>query len=125
MFRILSILSLIFGSAIAQINPIRDPVLTRPPTIGPLITARPIRTIGPLLTTISNTINTLPTTTTTNSITSTSTITNTTQINNSDNQEEGINMELVYILAPTFGVILLCCVPYFFCRKKKQELRLL
>ena len=120
MFRILSILSLIFGSTLSQINPIRDPSLTIPPTIGPIVTARPIRTIGPLLTTISNT---LSTTTTNITSTTTSTITNTTQINNSDNQEESINMELVYILAPTLGTILLCCVPYFFCRKKKEPLQ--
>lgn len=119
MSHILSILSLIFGSTLSQFNPVRDPSLTIAATEVPIFTVRPIRTIGPLITTLSNTINTLSTTT--NIITSTTTSTNTTQINNSDNQEESINMELVYILVPTLGTILLCCVPYFFCRKKQKK----
>ena len=102
MIRFLSSIFFILGNAMAQF---RDPI-TLGPTIGPLITPNtiaPIRTIIPSRsTTIISTFDTSNLTTDFSSTLSTTTIFSN-DINNSNNEEdEGINMDLIYILVPTY-----------------------
>lgn len=122
MIRFLSSIFFILGNAMAQF---RDPITLRP-TIGPLITPNtiaPIRTIAPIIpsrsTTIISTFDTTNLTTDFSSTLSTSTIFSN-DINNSNNEEnEGINMELIYILVPTLGSIFLLLL-FYSLRKKRN-----
>ena len=112
MLRLLSYFSFI-GSILGQF---RDPVLTiAPPTVRPIVTfgpVVPVRTIGPILTTIQNITTTISTTTT-----QTTTQTTSTQTNEPENVEE-INTDLFYIIIPS-GMLLLFFI--YLCLKKRKQ----
>ena len=115
MIRLLSFFSFI-GSTIAQLTAFRDPVLTiAPPTVGPIVTfgpVVPVRTIGPILTTIQNITTSFSTTTL-----QTTTQTTSTQTNEPENVEE-INTDLFYIIIPS-GMLLLFFI--YLCLKKRKQ----
>lgn len=122
MIRFLFSLSLLFGSGISQISPIRDPAITIAPTIGPIIntigtigtiapvrTIAPIRTINPGTVVINRTSTTLP-------FTSSTTTESDTQ---AEIAENGDNLTLVYALVPT-GILALLLV--LLCVRRKRAI---
>ena len=122
MIRFISSLLLILGNAVAQF---RDPITLRP-TIGPLITPNtiaPVRTIVPIRTIVPSRSTTIISTFDTSNVTTDfSSTLSTTSIfsNNIDNQEDdGFNMELIYILVPTLGSIFVLFIIYSL-RKKRN-----
>lgn len=127
MLRFFSVLSLLFGNGIAQINTIRDPSLTIAPTVAPVFTIgtiAPIRTI-PTITTISSNVVVINRTTTTTSTSSTSSITNAESVTSASEEntntpnisESGDNLTLVYALVPT-GILALLLILLFIRRKR-------
>ena len=120
MLRFFSVLSLMFGDAFTQINPIRDPALTVVPTIGPIInTIGPIRTIGTIGTigTVNPGTVVINRTSTTSTTSTESTITSSINSNNTDTS--GDNLTLVYALVPT-GIIALLLL--LFCLRRKRDI---
>ena len=119
MIRFLFSLSLLFGSGLSQISPIRDPAITIAPTIGPIIntigtiapvrTIAPIRTINPGTVVINRTSTTLP-------FTSSTTTESDTQ---AEIAENGDNLTLVYALVPT-GILALLLV--LLCVRRKRAI---
>ena len=125
MIRFLFSLSLLFGSGISQISPIRDPAITIAPTIGPIIntigTIAPIRTIAPVRTIVPiRTINpgtvVINRTSTTLPFTSSTTTESDTQ---AEIAENGDNLTLVYALVPT-GILALLLV--LLCVRRKRAI---
>ena len=121
MIRFLGSLSLLFGSGMTQISPIRDPAITIAPTIGPIIntigTIAPVRTITPIRTISSENVVINRTTTTIPFTSSTSTFTD---INNdAEITENGDNQTLVYALVPT-GILALILV--LLCVRRKRAI---
>ena len=127
MLRFFSVLSLLFGNGIAQINPIRDPSLTIAPTVAPVFTIgtiAPIRTIPTIRTISSNVVVINRTTTTTSStpVTSADSVTSVTSAseentNTPNISESGDNLTLVYALVPT-GILALLLILLFILRKR-------
>ena len=121
MIKFLGSLSLLFGSGMTQISPIRDPEITIAPTIGPIIntigTIPPVRTIVPIRTISSENVVINRTTTTLPFTSSTSTFTD---INNdAEIAENTDNLTLVYALVPT-GILALILV--LLCVRKKRAI---
>ena len=121
MIKFLGSLSLLFGSGMTQISPIRDPAITIAPTIGPIIntigTIAPVRTISPIRTISSENVVINRTTTTIPFTSSTSTFTD---INNdAEITENGDNLTLVYALVPT-GILALILV--LLCVRRKRAI---
>ena len=121
MIKFLGSLSLLFGSGMTQISPIRDPAITIAPTIGPIIntigTIAPVRTIVPIRTISSENVVINRTTTTLPFTSSTSTFTD---INNdAEITENGDNQTLVYALVPT-GILALIMV--LLCVRRKRAI---
>ena len=121
MIKFLGSLSLLFGSGMTQISPIRDPAITIAPTIGPIIntigTIPPVRTIVPIITISSENVVINRTTTTLPFTSSTSTFT---EINNdAEIAENTDNLTLVYALVPT-GILALILV--LLCVRKKRAI---
>ena len=125
MIRFFSILSLLFGNGMTQINPIRDPALTVAPTIGPVInTIGPIRTIQPIRTISPGTVVINRTTTIITSSTSilpdiqssTDSATDDTDIEIAENAD---NLTLIYALVPT-GILALLLV--LLCIRRKRAI---
>lgn len=122
MLRFFSVLSLLFGNGIAQINPIRDPSLTIAPTVAPVFTIgtiAPIRTIPTIRTISSNVvvINRTTATTSTSSVTSSVTSASEENTNTPNISESGDNLTLVYALVPT-GILALLLILLFILRKR-------
>ena len=122
MLRFFSVLSLLFGNGIAQINPIRDPSLTIAPTVAPVFTIgtiAPIRTIPTIRTISSNVvvINRTTATTSTSSVTSSVTSASEENTNIPNISESGDNLTLVYALVPT-GILALLLILLFILRKR-------
>ena len=122
MLRFFSVLSLLFGNGIAQINPIRDPSLTIAPTVAPVFTIgtiAPIRTIPTIRTISSNVVVINRTTATTSTTPVTSRVTSASEENtNTPNiSESGDNLTLVYALVPT-GILALMLILLFIRRKR-------
>ena len=128
MLRFFSVLSLLFGNGIAQINPIRDPSLTIAPTVAPVFTIgtiAPIRTIPTIRTISSNVVvinRTTGTTSTTpvtsaDSVTSSATSASEENTNTPNISESGDNLTLVYALVPT-GILALLLILLFIRRKR-------
>ena len=121
MIKFLGSLSLLFGSGMTQISPIRDPAITIAPTIGPIIntigTIAPVRTIVPIRTVSSENVVINRTTSTLPFTSSTSTFTD---INNdAEIAENGDNLTLVYALVPT-GILALILV--LLCVRRKRAI---
>ena len=121
MIKFLGSLSLLFGSGMTQISPIRDPAITIAPTIGPIIntigTIAPVRTIVPIRTISSENVVINRTTTTLPFTSSTSTFTD---INNdAEIAENTDNLTLVYALVPT-GILALILV--LLCVRRKRAI---
>ena len=122
MLRFFSVLSLLFGNGIAQINPIRDPSLTIAPTVAPVFTIgtiAPIRTIPTIRTISSNVVVISRTTGTTSTTPVTSSVTSAGEenTNNPNISESGDNLTLVYALVPT-GILALMLILLFIRRKR-------
>ena len=122
MLRFFSVLSLLFGNGIAQINPIRDPSLTIAPTVAPVFTIgpiAPIRTVPTIRTISSNVVVISRTTGTTSTTPVTSSVTSASEENtNTPNiSESGDNLTLVYALVPT-GILALMLILLFIRRKR-------
>ena len=122
MLRFFSVLSLLFGNGIAQINPIRDPSLTIAPTVAPVFTIgtiAPIRTIPTIRTISSNVVVISRTTGTTSAspVTSSATSASEENTNNPNISESGDNLTLVYALVPT-GILALMLILLFIRRKR-------
>ena len=122
MLRFFSVLSLLFGNGIAQINPIRDPSLTIAPTVAPVFTIgpiAPIRTVPTIRTISSNVVVISRTTGTTSATPVTSSVTSASEENtNKPNiSESGDNLTLVYALVPT-GILALMLILLFIRRKR-------
>lgn len=122
MLRFFSVLSLLFGNGIAQINPIRDPSLTIAPTVAPVFTIgtiAPIRTVPTIRTISSNVvvINRTTATTSTSSVTSSVTSASEENTNIPNISESGDNLTLVYALVPT-GILALLLILLFILRKR-------
>jgi len=119
MNRFFSILSLLFGTVISQINPVRDPVITFAPTVRPVFTVNPIvpvRTINPgIVTTTTTSFNTFGTSTTD---TGTTTVTESSN-DGTDVRESGDNLTLVYTLVP-IGILGLLLV--LLCIRRKRAI---
>ena len=121
MIKFLGSISLLFGSGMTQISPIRDPAITIAPTIGPIIntigTIAPVRTIVPIRTISSENVVINRTTTTLPFTSSTSTFTD---INNdAEIAENTDNLTLVYALVPT-GILALILV--LLCVRRKRAI---
>ena len=122
MLRFFSVLSLLFGNGIAQINPIRDPSLTIAPTVAPVFTIgpiAPIRTVPTIRTISSNVVVISRTTGTTSTTPVTSSVTSASEenTNNPNISESGDNLTLVYALVPT-GILALMLILLFIRRKR-------
>ena len=122
MLRFFSVLSLLFGNGIAQINPIRDPSLTIAPTVAPVFTIgpiAPIRTVPTIRTISSNVVVISRTTGTTSAspVTSSATSASEENTNNPNISESGDNLTLVYALVPT-GILALMLILLFIRRKR-------
>ena len=122
MLRFFSVLSLLFGNGIAQINPIRDPSLTIAPTVAPVFTIgpiAPIRTVPTIRTISSNVVVISRTTGTTSTtpVTSSATSASEENTNNPNISESGDNLTLVYALVPT-GILALMLILLFIRRKR-------
>lgn len=121
MIKFLGSISLLFGSGMTQISPIRDPAITIAPTIGPIIntigTIAPVRTIVPIRTISSENVVINRTTTNLPFTSSTSTFTD---INNdAEIAENTDNLTLVYALVPT-GILALILV--LLCVRRKRAI---
>ncbi len=119
MNRFFFILSLLFGTVISQINPVRDPVITFAPTVRPVFTVNPIvpvRTINPgIVTTTTTSFNTFGTSTTD---TGTTTVTESSN-DGTDVRESNDNLTLVYTLVP-IGILGLLLV--LLCIRRKRAI---
>ena len=119
MNRFFFILSLLFGTVISQINPVRDPVITFAPTVRPVFTVNPIvpvRTINPgIVTTTTTSFNTFGTSTTD---TGTTTVTESSN-EGTDVRESNDNLTLVYTLVP-IGILGLLLV--LLCIRRKRAI---
>ena len=107
-----TVFSLLFGSGMTQISPIRDPAIPVAPTIGPAInTIAPIRTVQPIRT-ISPGI--VVTSTNTPLITTLTTLTST-----APNAEISDDLILIYALVPTGILVFLV---FLLCLRKKRAI---
>lgn len=135
MIRFLGGLSLLFGSGISQISPIRDPAITIAPTVAPAFTIgtigtigpiAPVRTIGPIRTispatvVINRTTTLITSSTATDSATDFSTDSATdSATEDTDITESSENLTLVYALVPT-GILALLLV--LLCIRRKRAI---
>jgi len=129
MIRFLGGLSLLFGSGISQISPIRDPAITIAPTVAPAFTIEtiaPVRTIGPIRTISPATVVINRTTTLITSSTATDSSTDSSTDSATDSSTDDIditesseNLTLVYALVPT-GILALLLV--LLCIRRKRAI---